>query len=60
MKYLFSSKFALLAFFYSHRNPYGRTGIEGRGSLGRFGPNHAADPIATRFVMRVFYPNTSH
>nr|XP_047136370.1 transient receptor potential cation channel subfamily M member-like 2 [Hydra vulgaris] len=31
------------------RNPYGRTGIVGRGILGRFGPNHAADPIATRW-----------
>ena len=26
-----------------------RTGIQGRGLLGRFGPNHAADPIVTRF-----------
>lgn len=31
------------------RNPYGRTGMRGRGSLGRFGPNHAADPVATRW-----------
>ena len=30
-------------------NPRGRTGMIGRGSLGRFGPNHAADPIATRW-----------
>merc|ERR1719454_1876218 len=30
-------------------NPMGRTGITGRGLLGRFGPNHAADPIATRW-----------
>lgn len=28
--------------------PGGRTGIIGRGLLGRFGPNHAADPIVTR------------
>ena len=28
--------------------PGGRTGIRGRGLLGRFGPNHAADPIVTR------------
>ncbi|KAF6768328.1 ADP-ribose pyrophosphatase mitochondrial [Paragonimus kellicotti] len=28
-------------------NPRGRTGICGRGSLGRWGPNHAADPIVT-------------
>jgi len=26
-------------------NPRGRTGLSGRGSLGRFGPNHAADPV---------------
>lgn len=30
-------------------NPYGRTGIIGRGILGRWGPNHAADPIVTRW-----------
>ena len=26
-----------------------RTGIKGRGMLGRYGPNHAADPIVTKF-----------
>jgi len=31
------------------RNPVGRTGLMGRGCLGRWGPNHAADPIVTRF-----------
>lgn len=30
-------------------NPRGRTGISGRGELGRWGPNHAADPIVTRW-----------
>ena len=30
------------------RNPIGRTGLTGRGLLGRWGPNHAADPIVTR------------
>jgi len=30
-------------------NPEGRTGINGRGVLGRWGPNHAADPIVTRW-----------
>ena len=30
------------------RNPIGRTGMTGRGLLGRWGPNHAADPIVTR------------
>lgn len=31
------------------QNPHGRTGITGRGRLGRYGPNHAADPIVTRW-----------
>ncbi|XP_033624226.1 transient receptor potential cation channel subfamily M member-like 2 isoform X2 [Asterias rubens] len=31
------------------QNPRGRTGMIGRGLLGRFGPNHAADPIVTRW-----------
>jgi len=30
-------------------NMMGRTGITGRGVLGRWGPNHAADPIVTRW-----------
>lgn len=30
-------------------NILGRTGISGRGVLGRWGPNHAADPIVTRW-----------
>ena len=30
------------------RNPRGRTGLRGRGSLWMWGPNHAADPIITR------------
>lgn len=30
-------------------NPFGRTGIIGRGILGRYGPNHAADPIVTKW-----------
>lgn len=30
-------------------NIVGRTGIKGRGCLGRWGPNHAADPIVTRW-----------
>ncbi|CAF4934259.1 unnamed protein product [Pieris macdunnoughi] len=30
-------------------NPVGRTGITGRGVLGRWGPNHAADPVVTRW-----------
>ncbi|CAG9786785.1 unnamed protein product [Diatraea saccharalis] len=31
------------------QNPIGRTGISGRGILGRWGPNHAADPVVTRW-----------
>uniref|UniRef100_A0A7E4VEJ4 Nudix hydrolase domain-containing protein n=1 Tax=Panagrellus redivivus TaxID=6233 RepID=A0A7E4VEJ4_PANRE len=31
-------------------NPIGRTGLRGRGILGRWGPNHAADPIVSRIV----------
>ena len=30
-------------------NPRGRTGMAGRGLLGKWGPNPAADPIVTRF-----------
>lgn len=30
-------------------NPVGRTGMVGRGLLGKWGPNHAADAIVTRF-----------
>ena len=29
-------------------NPKGRTGLCGRGSLGRWGPNKAVDPVVTR------------
>ncbi|KAK3605981.1 hypothetical protein CHS0354_019660 [Potamilus streckersoni] len=30
-------------------NPIGRTGLMNRGSLGRWGPNHAVDPVITRW-----------
>lgn len=30
------------------RNPKGKTGLQGRGMLGCYGPNHAADAIVTR------------
>ena len=30
-------------------NPMGRTGVVGRGNLGKWGPNHAADPILTKW-----------
>ena len=32
-------------------NPAGRTGMAGRGLLGKWGPNYAADPIITRVNM---------
>ncbi|XP_078660979.1 transient receptor potential cation channel subfamily M member-like 2 isoform X2 [Branchiostoma floridae x Branchiostoma belcheri] len=35
-------------------NPKGRTGMVGRGLLGRFGPNHAADPVVTRWKKDMF------
>ena len=31
-------------------NPHGRCGMTGRGLLGRFGPNHAADPVITKWA----------
>lgn len=34
-------------------NVCGRTGIAGRGLLGRYGPNHAGDPIVTRWKRNV-------
>lgn len=34
-------------------NVAGRTGIAGRGLLGRWGVNHAADPIVTRWKRNV-------
>ena len=30
-------------------NPWKRTGLMGRGLLGKYGPNHAADPIVVQF-----------
>lgn len=30
------------------KNPAGRTGLRGRGELGNWGPNHAADPVVCR------------
>uniref|UniRef100_A0A8D3DGN0 ADP-ribose pyrophosphatase, mitochondrial n=1 Tax=Scophthalmus maximus TaxID=52904 RepID=A0A8D3DGN0_SCOMX len=32
-------------------NPRGRTGLTGRGLLGRWGPNHAADPVVSRWKL---------
>ena len=32
------------------KNPIGRTGISMRGLLGKWGPNHAADPVVTRYL----------
>uniref|UniRef100_A0A3B4AVP1 ADP-ribose pyrophosphatase, mitochondrial n=1 Tax=Periophthalmus magnuspinnatus TaxID=409849 RepID=A0A3B4AVP1_9GOBI len=47
-KYSNSCLTIYISFF---RNPRGRTGVTGRGLLGRWGPNHAADPIVTRWKM---------
>ena len=32
-------------------NPHGRTGLAGRGKLWYWGPNHAGDPVVTRYVI---------
>lgn len=46
---------------FSFRNPVGRTGISGRGLLGKWGPNHAADPLVTRYEFSVnIYLKTLH
>ena len=37
-------------------NPVGRTGISGRGLLGKWGPNHAADPVVTRYSTDRLFP----
>uniref|UniRef100_A0A182S6L3 Nudix hydrolase domain-containing protein n=1 Tax=Anopheles maculatus TaxID=74869 RepID=A0A182S6L3_9DIPT len=39
-------------------NPFGRTGIRGRGILGRWGPNHAADPVVSATLRREFLEET--
>ncbi|XP_057301332.1 transient receptor potential cation channel subfamily M member 7-like [Hydractinia symbiolongicarpus] len=36
------------------RNPFGRTGLKGRGLLARYGPNHFAEPIITRWSRNYF------
>ncbi|CAL8304952.1 unnamed protein product [Merluccius merluccius] len=41
-------------------NPRGRTGLAGRGLLGRWGPNHAADPIVTRWKVDAKGQKLSH
>ncbi|XP_049418102.1 ADP-ribose pyrophosphatase, mitochondrial isoform X2 [Epinephelus fuscoguttatus] len=41
-------------------NPHGRTGVTGRGLLGRWGPNHAADPIVTRWKVDAKGAKVSH
>mmetsp|Transcript_36285 Transcript_36285/g.95066 ORF Transcript_36285/g.95066 Transcript_36285/m.95066 type:complete len:318 (+) Transcript_36285:195-1148(+) len=43
----FEGAYALVPASNRPLNPRGRTGLTGRGSLGRFGPNHAADPVIT-------------
>lgn len=39
------------------RNPVGRTGLKGRGVLGKWGPNHAADFILTRWLRNAMNGN---
>lgn len=34
------------------QNPHGRTGVKERGKLWRWGPNHAADPVVTRWARK--------
>ena len=47
--YMFDSSQSKFVFGKFPLNPVGVTGITGRGQLGKWGPNHAADPImATR------------
>ena len=41
--------FALDATTGAPLNPGGRTGMTDRGRLGKWGPNHAADPLVTRY-----------
>ncbi|MCI4384899.1 hypothetical protein PGIGA_G00044020 [Pangasianodon gigas] len=41
-------------------NPRGRTGLNGQGLLGRWGPNHAADPIVTRWKQDSAGKRVSH
>jgi hypothetical protein len=38
-------------------NPMGRTGVCERGQLGKWGVNHAADPIVTRYCILLFKSN---
>ena len=38
----------------------GRTGIRGRGLLGRWGPNHAGDPIVTRLEIIIVFKLQRH
>lgn len=39
-------------------NPVGRTGLDGRGFLGNWGPNHAADPVVGRVRKYIPDPET--
>ena len=51
---IFGTTFFKWNIIFSYRNPVGRTGLRGRGELGRWGPNHAADPIVTRYTIMTF------
>ena len=42
-------KYKLISFsYFPYRNPVRRTGLIGRGILGRYGPNHICTAIFTR------------
>ena len=43
------------------QNPVGRTGMKSRGTLGKWGPNHAADPVVTRlWLHRVLFIGSAY
>jgi ADP-ribose pyrophosphatase len=48
LPYIFSDSTSQFLFGKYPINPVGKTGISGRGQLGRWGPNHAADPIVVK------------
>ena len=41
-------------------NIIGRTGLSGRGYLGKWGPNHAADPVVTKWQRDINGKKKSH
>ena len=41
-------------------NPFGRTGLRGRGLLGKWGPNHVQDQVSVLRVDQDFVDYESH